>query len=128
MRLLDYFRSNRSSSASVAKERLQVLVAHERTMRNAPSYLPQLQNEILAVIKKCIHGMYGFSLFNGRTVIVRIERSNRRLEMTVRKQLCPPVSENSPVYPIQVGDVKNQFVKTLAEFFRLCEITSQKIP
>ena len=54
MKLLDYFRSNRQSSASVAKERLQVLVAHERSARNAPSYLPQLQNEILAVIKKYV--------------------------------------------------------------------------
>ena len=54
MKLLDYFRSNRQSSASVAKERLQVLVAHERSTRNAPSYLPQLQNEILAVIKKYV--------------------------------------------------------------------------
>ncbi|MGD2118706.1 MAG: cell division topological specificity factor MinE [Chromatiales bacterium] len=54
MKLLDYFRSNRDKSASVAKERLQILVAHERASRNAPSYLPQLQNEILAVIKKYV--------------------------------------------------------------------------
>jgi len=54
MKLLDYFRTNRKASASVAKERLQVLVAHERSTRNAPSYLPQLQNEILAVIKKYV--------------------------------------------------------------------------
>ena len=54
MRLLDYFRSNRNASANVAKERLQVLVAHERRGRNTPSYLPQLQNEILEVIKKYV--------------------------------------------------------------------------
>ena len=54
MRLLDYFRSNRNASANVAKERLQILVAHERATRNAPSYLPQLQNEILEVIKKYV--------------------------------------------------------------------------
>lgn len=54
MRLLDYFRSNRSATANVAKERLQVLVSHERAGRNAPSYLPQLQNEILEVIKKYV--------------------------------------------------------------------------
>jgi len=54
MKLLDYFRTNRKASASVAKERLQILVAHERSTRNAPSYLPQLQNEILAVIKKYV--------------------------------------------------------------------------
>ncbi len=54
MRLLDYFRSNRNASANVAKERLQILVSHERATRNAPSYLPQLQKDILEVIKKYV--------------------------------------------------------------------------
>jgi len=53
--LLDYFRSTRTSTAAVAKERLQILVAHERSSRNQPSYLPQLQKELLEVIKKYIH-------------------------------------------------------------------------
>jgi cell division topological specificity factor len=43
MSLLDYFRISKVGSASVAKERLQILVAHERSSRNQPSYLPQLQ-------------------------------------------------------------------------------------
>ncbi len=54
MSLLDYFRSTKRSSASVAKERLQILVAHERAARNQPSYLPQLQKELLAVIQKYV--------------------------------------------------------------------------
>lgn len=54
MRLLDYFRSNRNASANVAKERLQILVSHERATRNAPSYLPQLQKDILEVLKKYV--------------------------------------------------------------------------
>ena len=54
MSLLDYFRSTRPSSASVAKERLQILVAHERTSRNQPSYLPKLQKELLQVIQKYV--------------------------------------------------------------------------
>lgn len=55
MSLLDYFRSSKPSSASIAKERLQILVAHERSSRNKPSYLPQLQQELLAVIQKYIN-------------------------------------------------------------------------
>lgn len=55
MSLLDYFRSTKPSSASVAKERLQILVAHERVARNQPSYLPQLQKELLAVIQKYVN-------------------------------------------------------------------------
>jgi len=54
MSLLDYFRASRSNSANVAKERLQILVSHERAMRNAPSYLPKLQQELLNVIKKYV--------------------------------------------------------------------------
>ncbi|HIF54605.1 MAG TPA: cell division topological specificity factor MinE [Methylococcaceae bacterium] len=54
MSLLDYFRTSKQSSASLAKERLQILVAHERSSRNQPSYLPQLQQEILAVIQKYV--------------------------------------------------------------------------
>jgi len=55
MSLLDYFRSTKPSSASVAKERLQILVAHERASRNQPSYLPKLQQELLAVVRKYVN-------------------------------------------------------------------------
>lgn len=55
MSLLDYFRTSRPSSASVAKERLQILVAHERVSRNQPSYLPQLQKELLEVIRRHVN-------------------------------------------------------------------------
>lgn len=55
MSLLDYFRSSKPKTASVAKERLQILVAHERKYRNQPSYLPQLQKELLDVIRKYVN-------------------------------------------------------------------------
>ncbi len=54
MSLLDYFRSTKPKSASLAKERLQILIAHERTVRNQPSYLPELQKELLAVVQKYV--------------------------------------------------------------------------
>lgn len=55
MSLLDYFRKSKPKSAAIAKERLQILVAHERTARNRPSYLPQLQRELLDVIRKYVN-------------------------------------------------------------------------
>ena len=55
MSLLDYFRSSKPKTAPVAKERLQILVAHERKYRNQPSYLPQLQKELLEVIRKYVN-------------------------------------------------------------------------
>ncbi|MCX7089378.1 MAG: cell division topological specificity factor MinE [Methylococcales bacterium] len=56
MGLLDYFKSSKTNTASVAKERLQILIAHERSNKNKtrPSYLPQLQQELLYVIQKYI--------------------------------------------------------------------------
>ena len=55
MSLLDYFKSSKPRTAAIAKERLQILVAHERSERNQPSYLPQLQLELLAVVKKYVN-------------------------------------------------------------------------
>lgn len=54
MRFLDYFRSNRKTSANVAKDRLQIIVARERLTRNGPDYLPIMQEEILLVVRKYI--------------------------------------------------------------------------
>ena len=55
MSLMDYFRKERSeTTASIAKERLQILVAHDRVTSRAPDYLPQMQQELLAVIRKYI--------------------------------------------------------------------------
>lgn len=52
MSLMDYFRKEKKTSASLAKERLQILVAHDRLRTTGPDYLPQLQQDILAVIRK----------------------------------------------------------------------------
>jgi len=55
MGIFDFFRSrNEDTSAKVAKDRLQVLIAHERTGRNGPDYLPMLKQDILNVIKKYV--------------------------------------------------------------------------
>ena len=54
MSLLDYFRSTKKNTANTAKERLQIIVAHERKRRNGPDYLPQLERDILEVIRKYV--------------------------------------------------------------------------
>ena len=53
MGLFDYFHANRRS-AEVAKERLSILIARDQIQRNQPSFLPQLQDELLEVIKKYV--------------------------------------------------------------------------
>ncbi|MEE2763805.1 MAG: cell division topological specificity factor MinE [Pseudomonadota bacterium] len=54
MSFLDYFRGKKNTSANVAKERLQIIVAHERGQRDQPDYLPKLQQELLEVIRKYV--------------------------------------------------------------------------
>ena len=41
-------------TASVAKDRLRIIVAHERATRGGPDYLPMLQRELLEVIRKYV--------------------------------------------------------------------------
>jgi cell division topological specificity factor len=50
MSLLSYF--GRRSSAPVARERLQILLAHERTLLGQADLVTILREEILAVIAK----------------------------------------------------------------------------
>lgn len=52
MKLIDLFRKR--SSAPVARDRLQVLLAHERSVIGKSDLLAILQEEILAVIAKHI--------------------------------------------------------------------------
>ncbi len=52
MGLLDFILGKRPNTASVAKERLQIVLAHERAGRDAPDFLPVLQKELLAVVGK----------------------------------------------------------------------------
>ncbi|MGD8430026.1 MAG: cell division topological specificity factor MinE [Ectothiorhodospiraceae bacterium] len=54
MSFLSYFRSQKKRSAAVAKERLQIIVARERSTRGGPDYLPMLQDELLSVIRKYV--------------------------------------------------------------------------
>ncbi|MFD2180079.1 cell division topological specificity factor MinE [Veronia pacifica] len=55
MALLEFFRPSKKTSASVAKERLQIIVAERRSAgNNQPSYLPQLKQDIMNVIRKYV--------------------------------------------------------------------------
>ena len=54
MKFFDYFRSQSKKSAAVAKERLQIIVARERSPRGGPDYLPLLREELLNVIRKYV--------------------------------------------------------------------------
>ena len=54
MSFLSRFRDNSPKSANIAKERLQIVVTHQRNQRKGPDYLPELQKDILAVVQKYV--------------------------------------------------------------------------
>lgn len=53
MGLFDFLLAKKQT-ASVAKDRLRIIVAHERATRGGPDYLPMLQRELLEVIRKYV--------------------------------------------------------------------------
>ncbi|AHF73761.1 cell division topological specificity factor MinE [Candidatus Sodalis pierantonius str. SOPE] len=54
MALLDFFLSRKKTTANIAKERLQIIVAERRRGDNEPHYLPQLKRDLLEVISKYV--------------------------------------------------------------------------
>ena len=56
MSLLSLLLGEKKKTASVAKERLQIILAHERTGRGGhqPDYLPALQRDLVAVLSKYV--------------------------------------------------------------------------
>ncbi|TWG81015.1 cell division topological specificity factor MinE [Cupriavidus gilardii J11] len=55
MSILSFLLGEKKKTASVAKERLQIILAHERSGHAPPSdYLPALQRELVAVISKYV--------------------------------------------------------------------------
>src|SRR5437870_13220811 len=54
MRLLNYFFPARPTSASIAKERLKIVLSHERASRTAPDFLPRLQKELIDVVGRYV--------------------------------------------------------------------------
>ena len=70
MSILSYFFGEKKKTANVGRERLQIILAHERGGQNtAPDYLPQLQRELLEVISKYV-------AINPEDIKVQLERKD----------------------------------------------------
>lgn len=98
MALFDFFRRTRKKSAAIAKDRLQIIVARERsTTRNAPWYLPQLQQELLQVIAKYEH-------IDVEAVSVNLDTTNGSevLELNIVLPEDSAPAKSSPGAPIEI--------------------------
>ncbi|MBA3060017.1 MAG: cell division topological specificity factor MinE [Gammaproteobacteria bacterium] len=82
MSFFSFFAGEKKKSASVARERLQIILAHERSGRNAaePDYLPALQRELMAVISKYVK-------INLADIKVNLERQDNLEVLEVKIEL-----------------------------------------
>lgn len=54
MSLFSLLFGNKPKTAAIAKERLQLIIAHERSGKSPPNFLPALQKELMEVISKYV--------------------------------------------------------------------------
>ena len=54
MSIFDFLKPKKTTAAT-AKNRLQIIIAQERSTRGAPDYLPLMRREILEVIRKYVN-------------------------------------------------------------------------
>ena len=54
MGLFDFLKTKKNT-AETAKNRLQIIIAQERSSRGAPDYLPLMRRELLEVIRKYVN-------------------------------------------------------------------------
>ena len=80
--------SRRKTSAPVARERLQILLAHERGLRGQPDLLGLLREEILAVVSKHVK-------LDPDKVIVRMDRG--KLVSTLEVDIEVPNAFEQPI-------------------------------
>ncbi len=82
MSFLSFLLGEKKRTASVAKERLQIILAHERSGRNAaePDYLPALQRDLIAVISKYIN-------IDPKDIKVNLERQDNLEVLEVKIEL-----------------------------------------
>ena len=82
MSFLSFLLGEKKKTANVAKERLQIILAHERSGHSAaePDYLPALQRELVAVISKYIK-------INQDDIKVHLERQDNLEVLEVKIEL-----------------------------------------
>ncbi|MFD2233282.1 cell division topological specificity factor MinE [Phaeospirillum tilakii] len=83
MSVLGLFTRRPKRTAEAARERLQILLAHERAGLSGADFLPQLQRELIEVIRKYV------SVEEDR-VQVRLEREQHLSVLEVNIELPAP--------------------------------------
>ena len=95
MRLLDLLFPERRNSAVIAKDRLKIVLAHERASRDAPEFLPALQKDLLEVVGRYVE-------IRDDTLRVNVGKSSDtsllEINVEIDRSMFKPV-KNAPVRP-----------------------------
>jgi len=83
MSFLSALFGKKKPTASVARERLKIILAHERSGRDSPDYLPQLQQELVAVISKYVK-------IDTKDIKVHLERQETLEVLEVKIEMPQP--------------------------------------
>jgi cell division topological specificity factor len=86
---MDFFRAKRSkASASTARDRLQIVLAHERISRDGDDFLPRLQKELMEVIARYV-------AVDQNKAVVKLDRGDDVSTLEIEIEL-----------PVQTGDTR----------------------
>ncbi|MGM3175424.1 cell division topological specificity factor MinE [Dickeya lacustris] len=91
MALLDFFLSRKKTTANIAKERLQIIVAERRRGDSEPHYLPQLKRDILDVICKYVQ-------IDPEMVTVQLEQKGDDISV-LELNVTLPETDETPASP-----------------------------
>jgi cell division topological specificity factor len=86
MSLLNFFRAKRpASSAAAARDRLQIVLAHERISRDGDDFLPRLQKELLEVISRYV-------AVDQNAAVVKLDRGDDVSTLEIEVELPMPAT------------------------------------
>ena len=96
MRLLDLLFPERRNSAVIAKDRLKIVLAHERASRDAPEFLPALQKDLLEVVSRYVE-------IRDDTLRINVAKSSDtsllEINVEIDRSLFKPVNNGPVVSP-----------------------------
>lgn len=84
MSILSFLLGEKKKTATVAKERLQIILAHERSAGTPADYLPALQRELVDVISKYVK-------INSDDIQVKLDRQDNLEVLEVKIEIQPKV-------------------------------------
>jgi cell division topological specificity factor len=83
MRLFEFLFPRNPTSAAVAKERLQLVLAHERAGRDGPDFLQDLQKDLLRIVQTYVEA-------SDDAIEVRLGRNGNASVLEINVELPRP--------------------------------------